>query len=218
MPWIDKVKAVVAAFYPGQAGGRAIAEVLTGKVNPSGRLPVTFPVSEDQLPHPTLPHVGAEMFTPITVDYHEGAEVGYRWFAQQGVKPLFSFGHGLSYTTFTCEDFSLAPAPHWTARCVIRNTGERAGANVAQVYLTAFEGAPRARLLGFARVQLEPGEAADVTIALDPRLLATYDEARRQWVIGKGVYEISLSEAADAPRQTRRVTLSEARWRDGEQP
>ena len=100
MPWREKVRAIVQAWYPGQAGGQAIAEVLTGAVNPSGRLPVSFPADLDQTPRPELPGLGTPWGTPTTIDYDEGAEVGYRWFAQQGTTPLYAFGHGLGYTSF----------------------------------------------------------------------------------------------------------------------
>jgi beta-glucosidase len=97
MPWRDKVKAIVEAWYPGQAGGQAIAEVLTGAVNPSGRLPITFPADLVQTPRPELSGMGTPWGTPVTVEYNEGAEVGYRWFAKTGATPLYAFGHGLSY-------------------------------------------------------------------------------------------------------------------------
>src|SRR5262249_1994980 len=100
MPWHDSVNAVVQAWYPGQAGGRAIAEILVGQVNPSGRLPITFPADLGQTPRPVLPQPDAPWGTPTTIDYFEGAEVGYRWFAKCGHAPLFAFGHGLSYTRF----------------------------------------------------------------------------------------------------------------------
>jgi hypothetical protein len=95
MPWRDKVKAIVQAWYPGQAGGQAIAEVLTGAVNPSGRLPITFLESLDQTPRPQLPGLGTPWGTPTTIPYDEGAEIGYRWYAKTAAKPMFAFGHGL---------------------------------------------------------------------------------------------------------------------------
>ena len=97
---LPRVPAIVEAWYPGQAGGQAIAEILTGAVNPSGRLPITFPVDLAQTPRPELPGLGSPWGTPTTIDYHEGAEVGYRWYAQRGEEPLYAFGHGLSYTSF----------------------------------------------------------------------------------------------------------------------
>src|SRR4029079_17326815 len=107
MLWRDKVKAIVQAWYPGQSGGRAIAEVLTGKVNPSGRLPMTFPVSLAQTPRPELPGLGTPWGTPVTIRYEEGADVGYRWYARTNEIPLYAFGHGLSYTSFAYTGFAL---------------------------------------------------------------------------------------------------------------
>jgi beta-glucosidase len=107
MPWRDKVKATVQAWFPGQAGGQAIAEVLAGKVNPSGRLPVTFPASLAQTPRPELSGLDTPWGTPTIVRYDEGAEVGYRWYAQKNIKPLYAFGHGLSYTSFSYSDLIL---------------------------------------------------------------------------------------------------------------
>src|SRR5690606_6886476 len=100
MPWRDKVKAIVQAWYPGQAGAQAIAEVLAGTVNPSGRLPITFPASLDQTPRPELSGLGTPWGSAVTIEYNEGAEVGYRWFALKKERPLYAFGHGLGYTTF----------------------------------------------------------------------------------------------------------------------
>src|SRR5262245_34771799 len=100
MPWRSKVRAIVQAWYPGQAGAQAIAEVLTGKVNPSGRLPITFPADLADTPRPTLSGLGTPWKTPVTIEYNEGAEVGYRWYARKNRRPLYAFGHGLSYTSF----------------------------------------------------------------------------------------------------------------------
>ena len=100
MPWLAKVRAVLAAWYPGQCGGQAIAEILAGVTNPSGKLPLTFPAGLDQTPRPELPGLGTPWGTPTTINYNEGSDVGYRWFAKTGQQPLFPFGHGLSYTRF----------------------------------------------------------------------------------------------------------------------
>ena len=156
MPWRDKVKAIVQAWYPGQAGGQAIAEVLTGKVNPSGRLPITFPKSLAQTPRPELPGLGTPWGTPTTIRYDEGAEVGYRWFAKKDEKPLFAFGHGLSYTSFAYSDLNVSGGETITASFTITNTGKYAGADVPQLYLTDAPAEKRMRLLGFERVQLSP--------------------------------------------------------------
>src|SRR5215472_15294213 len=158
MPWRDKVKAIIQAWYPGQAGGQAIAEVLTGKVNPSGRLPITFPASLAQTPRPELPGIATPWGTPTTIRYDEGAEVGYRWYAKRGTKPMYAFGHGLSYTTFSYGDLQVSGGETITATFTVTNTGQREGADVPQLYLTDAPGERRMRLIGFERVELRPGE------------------------------------------------------------
>jgi beta-glucosidase len=171
MPWRNKVRAIVQAWYPGQAGGQAIAEVLTGKVNPSGRLPITFPESLAQTPRPELPGIATPWGTPVTIRYDEGAEVGYRWYAQKDIKPLYPFGHGLSYTRFAYSDLEVSGGETITDRT-------------------------RMRLLGFEGVELAPGEAREVTLTADPRLLARFDGAANQWRITDGMHEVALGKSA----------------------
>jgi len=207
MPWRDKVKAILAAWYPGQEGAQAIAEVLTGKVNPSGRLPITFPAGIEQLPRPSVPGYGSPEGTPVTLQLSEGADVGYRWYAKKGLTPLYAFGHGLSYTSFDYSDFKVTGGKTVTAQLTVRNTGQRAGADVPQIYLASVGKATMPRLLGFQRVELKPGESRTVTVAADPRLLANYDAAARKWRITKGRYTIALSRAANVPVETREIAL-----------
>jgi beta-glucosidase len=151
--------------------------VLTGEVNPSGRLPITFPESLAQTPRPHLPGLGTPWGTPVTIRYDEGAEVGYRWYAQKAIKPLYPFGHGLSYTRFAYSDLEVTGGETVTASFTVTNTGERAGADVPQLYLTGAPDQKRMRLLGFERVELAPGESREVTLTADPRLLARFDRA-----------------------------------------
>jgi len=202
MPWRDDVRAIVAAWYPGQAGGQAIAEVLTGAVNPSGRLPITFPADLAQTPRPDLPGLGTPWGSAVTIAYDEGAEIGYRWFAQRGEAPLYAFGHGLSYTTFAYDDLEVAGGETVTASFTLTNTGTQAGAEVPQLYLTV----PRTRLLAFERVELEPGESRHVTLTAEPRLLARF--RGRRWVIDDGDHHVAVATAAHAPVLTGRATLS----------
>jgi beta-glucosidase len=198
MPWRDKVKAIVQAWYPGQAGGQAIAEILTGRVNPSGRLPISFPASLTQTPRPELPGIATAWGTPTTIRYDEGAEVGYRWDAQKNQKPLYGFGHGLSCTTFSYTDFKVSGGDTITATFTVTNTGKIAGADVPQVYLTDAAGERRTRLLGFERVPLAPGATKTVTLSADARLLARFDgrTGPGQWRITPGTYRVALGKSA----------------------
>ncbi|PVM77470.1 glycosyl hydrolase [Caulobacter radicis] len=211
-PWLGKVGAVLEAWYSGSAGGEAIARVLTGQVDPSGRLPITFPASTDQLPRPVLDGLG-----PSDPDGHplsdyaiEGAAVGYKWFDKAGGEPLFPFGHGLSYTRFSLRGLAVsAQGLGVTARFVVDNIGARRGKAVPMIFVLG-DGweAPR-RLGGFSKVELEPGASREVTLSIDPRLLATFDPADRGWRIAAGRYEISLVEAASDGPQAAFVDLPE---------
>jgi len=198
MPWRDRVKAILAAWYPGQAGGQAIAEVITGRVNPSGHLPVSFPASASDLPRPDLPGLGIPEEEPLTIDYSEGADVGYRWFAKHARPALYPFGYGLSYTHFGYSDLQLRGKSDITATFTVRNEGERAGAATPQLYLTSISGTATLRLLGFQRVTLQPGESRRVHLHVDPRLLSSFDTRANQWRLSGGRYSVSLSEYAGA--------------------
>jgi beta-glucosidase len=193
MPWRENVRAIVQAWYPGQAGGQAIAEILTGAVNPSGRLPVTFPADLAQTPRPELPGLGTPWGTATTIHYDEGAEVGYRWFADRDRAPLYAFGHGLSYTRFEYDELEVAGGDTVTATFTVTNAGDRDGTDVPQLYLTD----PRMRLLGFERVALGSGESRRVTIVAEPRLLARYDMDAAAWHIAPGAYRVAVGRAAD---------------------
>ncbi len=174
-PWASRVAGILTAWYPGTQGGEAIADVLTGRVNPSGHLPMTFPATLDQLPHPQPPAKGEFRYT-------EGATVGYKWFDAKGLVPAFAFGHGLSYTDFRYSDLTLAAKDGTIeARFRVANTGRVAGKAVAQVYAAApgWE-APR-RLAGFTKVDLTPGQSRMVNVAIDPRAVSDYDPVRRCW-------------------------------------
>src|SRR5262249_26615363 len=136
---------------------------------------------------------------PVIIEYNEGAEIGYRWFAQQRQEALYAFGHGLSYTTFGYSSLQAEGADTITATFTVTNTGERAGADVPQLYLTAAPGDERLRLLGFQRVELEPGESRQVTITADPRLLARFDGPdgiTGDWCITEGTYRIAVGGSA----------------------
>ena len=206
MPWISHVAAVLEAWYPGSNGGDAIARILTGEVNPSGRLPVTFPRSLEQLPRPRLDGFPEQPHARFSVDYTvEGAAVGYKWFDRTGATPLFPFGFGLSYGRFGLSGFDAdVRGNQVSVRFSVRNTGDRQGSYVAQVYasprpeIAAGWEAPR-RLCGYKKVNLQPGESADVTLSVDPRLLAQYDSTQKTWITAKGEYELVLSSDARTP-------------------
>jgi beta-glucosidase len=212
MPWHDDVRAIVEAWYPGHAGGQAIAEVLTGAVNPSGRLPITFPADLAQTPRPELPGLGDPWGTPTTIRYDEGAEVGHRWFARRGERPLYAFGHGLSYTSFRYANLEVSGDEAVSATFTVTNDGERDGAEVPQLYLTAGPDGERLRLLGFERVELAPGASRTVTVSADPRLLARYDADAGGWRIDGGTHRVALGRAADDLVLTAEVELSERRF------
>jgi beta-glucosidase len=212
MPWREKVRAIVQAWYPGQAGGQAIAEILTGAVSPSGRLPVSFPADLSQTPRPELPGLGTPWGTPTTIDYDEGAEIGYRWFAQHATTPLYAFGHGLTYTTFEYAGLELGAGDTVTATFTVTNTGRRGGADVPQLYLTSAAGDERMRLLGFERVELGAGESRRVTVTAEPRLLARYDGAAGEWHLAGGDYRVAVGRAADDLVLTGEARLAERRF------
>ena len=207
MPWKDKVKAIIQAWYPGQAGGQAIAEVLTGKVNPSGRLPITFPADLAQTPRPELAGLGTSWGTPTTIRYNEGAEVGYRWFAKTLAQPLYAFGHGLSYTTFAYSNLKITGGETLGATFTVTNTGQRDGADVPQLYLTQAAGDTRMRLLGFERLELKAGESRSVSLSADPRLIARFDASAGGWRIAEGSYSVALGKSAVAPVLTGSASL-----------
>lgn len=208
MPWRDKVKAIVAAWYPGQEGAQAIADVLTGKVNPSGRLPITFPDSVEQLPRTTIPSFGTPENTPVVVPMTEGADVGYRWFARKALTPLYAFGHGLSYTDFGYSNLRVRGGTSVSVTVTVRNTGKLAGADVPQFYLQTIDGVIEPRLLAFQRIELAPGEQRTVTLAVDPRLLAKFDTAQGGWQIKGGRYVVAVGRSATDPVLTDTVTLT----------
>lgn len=213
MPWLDKVRGVLAAWYPGGRGGEAIANILTGRVNPSGRLPVTFPADLEQHPRPELksagqPAVRPKPGTPFqTINYAEGSDVGYRWFAREGLKPLFPFGHGLSYTSFSHSNLRLHGGRSVSATFDVTNIGSVEGQDVPQLYLTATPEKSVRRLLGFEKVRLAPGESRQVTIKIDPRLLASYSENQNEWLIAGGSYFIAVGSSADGLQPSEKVKV-----------
>lgn len=221
MPWIGEVKAVLGAFYPGAAGGKAIARVLTGKVNPSGHLPISFPAANDQLAHPIAgldlsDSMSADAKYATDITYDEGAAIGYKWYDVKGYKPLFAFGHGLSYTSFATSDFTAALEGNSLAiSFAITNTGKLAGKAVPQIYVapdTAAGWEAPKRLAGFCKVALKPGEVKTIKLKVDPRLLATYMTSANSWQIKEGTYRVMLGQASDSLVQTVTARLPATVW------
>jgi len=211
MPWIGKVSGVVEAWYAGSNGHRALANVLTGEVNPSGKLAMTFPKSDADLPHPVIPPLAPEdegqgsgvdngpthVQSKYTVHYDEGARVGYKWYESEHKQPLFPFGFGLSYTTYAYSNLKTDNARR-SVSFAVKNTGTRAGAEVAQVYATLPEaaGEPFKRLVGWQRIELAPGESKTVTVAADPRVMSIFDEQSNAWSLLPGAYKISVGASS----------------------
>jgi len=217
MPWIDKVAGVVEAWYAGSSGHKALANVLVGDVNPSGKLPLSFPKSEADLPHPDAPKIPSESqvragdvadngapsanasaHAGYAVHYDEGPEVGYKWYEAQNKKPLFPFGFGLSYTAYAYSGLSVDSATK-TVRFTIKNTGKRAGAEIAEVYARLPKGTdePFKRLVGWKRITLAPGESQTDTVAIDDRVLKTFDEEKNAWNKPKGEYQVLVGGSSD---------------------
>jgi len=211
MPWLAQVAAVLQAWYPGQECGNAIADVLFGLVNPAGRLPQTFPVRlEDNPAFINYPGENGR------VRYGEGLFIGYRYYDKKRLAPLFPFGHGLSYTTFSYDNLRLsaaaiAPGESLTVTLELTNTGQRAGQEVVQLYVRDPQAKlmrPEKELKGFAKVELRPGESATVTLLLELRALAYFDDAKAAWVAEAGDFEVLVGASAQDIRARARFALT----------
>jgi len=206
MPWLGSVGAVLDDWYPGQSNGTSLARVLFGQVDPSGHLPVTFPADLSQVPASTpaqFPGAGGQ------VQYSEGVDVGYRWYDAQHIQPLFPFGFGLSYTRFAFSHLRVGPGVvdgvhDVQVSATVTNTGNRSGADVAQLYLgdPAATGEPPRQLIGFQRVQLDPGQSQRVQFTITPRDTWWWDDGAGGWSQTAGLYRVYVGDAsalADLP-------------------
>jgi beta-glucosidase len=209
--WLDQVPAVLHAWYPGQEGGTALGQILFGDFSPSGKLPATFERRWEENPtfHSYYPQKGDKR-----VEYSEGIFMGYRGYEKAGTKPLFPFGYGLSYTTFTYSDLKIAPAAKGSAALLavsfnVKNTGSRQGAEIAEVYVGDSHAPlprPAKELKGFAKVSLRPGESKQITVLLDRRAFSFYDAAKHDWAIAPGEFGILVgSSSADIRLQGKNV-------------
>jgi len=205
MPWLSAVPGVLETWYPGQQDGNIVADLLFGDVNPSGKLPVTFPASESDGPLTT-----PEQYPGVDLHsiYSEGIFVGYRWYDKNGVTPLFPFGYGLSYTTFAYSDLKATPDHGGlNVRFTLTNTGDRAGAEAAQVYVgpspnTSLPQALRS-LAGYEKLWLRPGESRRVTVDVPERQLSSWNPDSHGWELGTGVRAVWVGgSSADLPLQT----------------
>jgi beta-glucosidase len=219
MPWIDKAPAVLEVWNQGTEDGHVVADLLFGVVNPSGKVPTSYPRSEGDALYAGRPerYPGTDEGDGYPViRYSEGLEIGYRWFQAQGIQPLFGFGFGLSYTTFDITDVSVhapdgARAPV-TVTASVTNTGSVAGADVVQVYLgVPVEGQPPKRLVGFQKVFVEPGESKQVTITIDPAAtnhpFGVWDDCTRRFVTKPGTYTVYVGNSADNTPHTATLTV-----------
>jgi beta-glucosidase len=202
MPWIDKVSGVLEVWYAGSKGADAVANILFGDVNPSGKLPMTFPRSEADLPHPrevipspSMLGKAAVMATgeakpTFEVHYDEGLKVGYKWYDAEKKAVLFPFGFGLAYTSYAYSELKVKAGKQTTVTFTVKNTGSSAGAEVAQVYvaLPADAGEPPKRLVGWSKVKLQAGESKEVTISIEPAYLSIFDEGSESWKMAPGSY------------------------------
>jgi beta-glucosidase len=207
MPWLTQVNAVLEAWYPGQNGGPAIADLLFGTANPSGKLPVTFPASEAQLPRPVIPQP-PDGVTPFTVNFTEGYNVGYKWYDVNGFTPLFPFGYGLSYSTFSItnaaivNNLSSTTNPNFQVTFNLANIGTVAGAEVAQVYLglPASTNEPPKRLVGWQKVLLQPGSTQAITIEVDQNdsshPMSYWNTGTSSWSVASGTYTVYLGNSS----------------------
>jgi beta-glucosidase len=203
--WLGRVPAVLQAWYPGMEGGNALAGVLFGDVNPSGKLPATFPKTLSDTPAHAF-GAGAYPGTNGTVTYAEGLLVGYRWFDAKKIEPQFPFGFGLSYTTFQYSNLNLiSNGTGVTAQFQIKNIGAVAGAEVAQLYLQPENPSvprPVKELKAFKKIFLKPGEAETISLPLEPRAFAYYRPEQKSWVAEKGAFKIMVGGSSrDLPLQ-----------------
>jgi len=227
MPWLGNVEGVLEAWYSGSQGGEAIARVLFGEVDPSSRLPITFPMSEAQLPRPEIPGYASMLEArkasgnphapppPFTISYFEGANVGYRWFESRKIAPLFPFGFGLSYSTFSYANLKVTGGRTLSVSFDVTNTGTRAGSDTPQIYAAReLDGMSSVRhLIGWNKVLLNPGETKHVSIAADPRLLATFDETLHVWKVAAGTYRAELGKFAGDAVASGEAKLSASQMR-----
>jgi beta-glucosidase len=216
MPWVDQVSGILEAWYGGSRGAEALARVIFGEVNPSAKLPITFPKSEADLPQPSIVKPPAESTTKhgefeawkriaaglpaFQITYNQGLKVGYKWYDAERKPVLFPFGYGLSYTTYSYSDLKVTPGKSIRLSFKVTNTGSRAGAEIAEVYAALPEsaGEPPKRLVGWSRVRLNAGESNEVAIDFDPEYLSIFNVERDVWKLIPGGYTFQVGGSSQS--------------------
>ena len=223
MPWVDQVGGILEAWYAGSRGAEAVANVIFGDINPSAKLPMTFPKTEADLPHPTLvkpPKVTVDAdrqgwkriaagLPSFPVTYDEGVKVGYKWYDAENKPVLFPFGYGLSYTTYSYSNLKVTPGKNPRVTFTVTNTGNRAGAEVAEVYasLPAAAAEPPKRLVGFSKIKLNGGESKEVTVEVDPKYLSIFNVEHNSWQLLPGEYGFMVGGSSQSLPLKETVTL-----------
>jgi beta-glucosidase len=223
MPWADQVSGILEAWYAGSRGAEAVANLLFGDVNPSAKLPMTFPRSEADLPHSTVvkpPKVTVDAdrqgwkriaagLPAFQVTYDEGVKIGYKWYDAENKPVLFPFGHGLSYTTYSYSNLKVTPGKTPRVTFTVTNTGNRAGAEVTEVYasLPAAAAEPPKRLVGFSKVKLNAGESKDVVVDVDPKYLSIFNVEQNGWQLLPGDYGFMVGGSSQSLPLKQSVSL-----------
>jgi beta-glucosidase len=216
MPWVDQVSGILETWYAGSSGARAVANMLFGDVNPSAKLPITFPKSDADLPHISIvkpPEASttkdgdsdawkkiAAGLPAFQITYDEGLKVGYKWYDAERKQVLFPFGFGLSYTTYAYSNLKVTPGNSVRVNFTVTNSGNRAGAEIAQVYaaLPAAAGEPPKRLVGWSKVKLNPGESKEITVEVDQQFLSTFNVDKNAWQLIPGDYEFLVGDSSQS--------------------
>ena len=197
--WLDNAPAVIQSWYPGMEGGNALAKIIFGDINPSGKLPITFPKKLEDHPSQKLGEYPGDM-NNLTVNYNDDIYVGYRYYDTYKVEPQFAFGHGLSYTTFAYGNLKIAPAANKaTVSFTIKNTGKKAGAEVAQLYVkpgTSLLPRPEKELKEFRKIFLQPGEEKTITFTLSEDAFQYFNDVMNKWVMDNGMYDILIGSSS----------------------
>lgn len=225
MPWVDQVSAILEAWYGGSRGAEAVANIIFGDVNPSAKLPMTFPRSEADLPHPTVVKPGRESLpnyrqrnvwkqianglAPFQVTYNEGVKVGYKWYDAENKPVLFPFGFGLSYTTYSYSNLKVTGGKNPRVSFTVTNTGNRSGAEIAEVYasLPAAAAEPPKRLVGWSKIKLNGGESKEVSVEVDPKYLSIFNVEQNGWQLLPGDYGFMVGGSSQNLPQKASVSL-----------